>query len=176
MKTNISVGIVGHRLLTAAASSFLRDSCHHILQALKKDYTAVTACSAIAEGADSIFADVALTLQLPLSIVTPFAAFEQDFEEAAALQTYRRLHAAANRRVALTFEERSVDAYVEAMCWILQQSDIIIAAWNGSFTGGRGGTADAVKIMMNSGQDWIHIDTSLLKIEMHIKNHPFRLS
>jgi hypothetical protein len=161
------IGIVGHRFLDPAAAMFARAQCRAILQALLQTQQQCVALSAIAEGADGIFAEVALELGIPLEIVLPFAAYENDFEEEKALQLYRHLLQMANKKTCLPFRDRSVNAYYEAMLWVLKHADLVIAVWNGEPNGGKAGTADAVLHMQQSGQDWIHISTKHLTTQFH---------
>ncbi|MFT3932276.1 MAG: hypothetical protein QM726_01575 [Chitinophagaceae bacterium] len=141
-----------------------------ILQQLKAEYSEIVACSAIAEGADSIFADAALALDIPLEIVLPFDEYENDFETAAAQETYLRLKAAATICSWLPFKARSNDAYYAGMEWVVERSAIVVAAWNGKANAGRGGTSDGVRKIQEEGLDWIHIDTKHLEVNWHIKN------
>jgi hypothetical protein len=161
------VGIVGHRFLDTAAANFARTQCTAILQHLQETQQQCIALSAIAEGADCIFGEVALEQGIPLEIVIPFADYENDFEEAEALQLYRRLLQSAHKKTCLDFKHRSVDAYYEAMQWILKNADLVIAVWNDEPNGGRAGTSDAVAHMEQSGQDWIHISTRSLTTLFH---------
>jgi hypothetical protein len=152
------IGIVGHRFLQPPAADFVAQQCHALLMELQAECGKITAYSAIAEGADSIFAAAALALQIPLDIVLPFTGYENDFENEAARAMYQQLQQAATRKTILPFTGRSVDAYYEAMQWVLERSAIVIAVWNGDNSGGRAGTADAVKKIRDAGRSWIHID------------------
>jgi hypothetical protein len=153
------IGIVGHRFLQPHATAFVTAECLSMLQQLQAPEENIIAYSAIAEGADSIFAATALELKIPLEIVLPFEDYENDFDSETARQTYLQLKKAAAKTTTLPFSCRSVDAYYEAMQWVLKRSDIVIVVWNGEANGGRAGTADAVKKIKEAGTDWIHIDT-----------------
>ncbi len=152
------VGIVGHRFLQPTAADFVAKQCHGLLKELQAEQGKITAYSAIAEGADSIFAATALALNIPLEIVIPFTGYENDFQNEKARTTYQQLQLSATQKTILPFTGRSVDAYYEAMQWVLERSAIVIAVWNGDNSGGRAGTADAVKKIREAGRSWIHID------------------
>lgn len=152
------IGIVGHRFLQQPAADFVTRQCHRLLQDLQAERGKITAYSAIAEGADSIFAAAAIALHIPLAIVIPFNGYESDFESETARTIYQQLQRAATQKTILPFNGRSVDAYYEAMQWVLERSAIVIAVWNGDNGGGRAGTSDAVKKIRDAGRSWIHID------------------
>jgi len=60
----IRIGIIGHRFLQLPQQDFVAEQCRRILMQLQEqEPRGVVACSAIAEGADSIFAQAALKLQ-----------------------------------------------------------------------------------------------------------------
>lgn len=165
------VGIVGHRFLQPSAAAFVAQQCHVLLAELQEQLVEVTAYSAIAEGADSLFASAALALRIPLEIVIPFTGYEHDFENEPAQNTYRHLQQAASVKTILPFTGRSVDAYYQAMQWVLERSAIVIAVWNGDSSGGRAGTADAVKKIREAGRSWIHIDINSYTVSRFITNN-----
>lgn len=172
----IRVGIVGHRFLKQKEASFAAVQCREILKEMQEEHDVIVACSAIAEGADSIFAEAALALNIPLDIVLPFDEYEFDFVEEKALDTFRSLKAAASSITQLPFGPRSNDAYEEGMHWILNGTDIIVAVWNGETNGGRGGTSDAVKHILNDGLDWIYIDIKNMATHVYINNDDIRFN
>lgn len=79
--SEIRLGIVGHRFLASSETvSFVARESTAILKRALSRYENVTALSAIAEGADTIFAEAALALGIPLEIVTPFDEYACDFD------------------------------------------------------------------------------------------------
>ncbi len=132
---------------------------------------ALVAVSSLAEGADRLFAREALDLGYRLTCVMPFAQgeFETDFcspeaQTRSALEGFRELLARAQASGVLTrFEldgkaaERD-RAYDEAARVVLNQSDLLIAIWDGSLGGGVGGTAASLLAAMESGIPVIWID------------------
>jgi len=172
----IRIGIIGHRFLQLPQQDFVAEQCRRILMQLQEqEPRGVVACSAIAEGADSIFAQAALKLQLPLEIVLPFIEYELDFAAGKARQNYLLLKAAATKTTWLPFASRSEDAYAAGMHWMLENSDIVIAVWNGEANKGRGGTSDGVKNIISRGLDWIHIDICNYSNMAHLHKHAYRL-
>jgi hypothetical protein len=149
----IHAGIVGHRYLRGTATSrFVARQCSAILRHLQIRHTAVTALSAIAEGADTLFAEAALVLHIPLEIVHPFEGYASDFSTIHAHRRYERLRRAACTETRLGYPERSNEAYIAAMDWIVGHSDILIAAWNSYPAVGTGGTEHAVKRVIQTNR------------------------
>ena len=170
----IRIGIVGHRYIQSPeVEEFIYGSCRRILLELQRRYRTLTALSAIAQGADSIFAQAALSLALPLEIVCPFERYAEDFASQEASRIYSTLRAAASREEPLAFVHRSEDAYYAAMQWVVGRSDLLIAAWDGKKGNGRGGTADAVHRAKGMGLDWVHLDVVSRSGNYHCAGYPY---
>lgn len=110
------------------------------------------AVSALAEGTDRLFAEQALELGFHLCCVTPFpkAEFERDFAPAHAaeedsLGRFRRLFERAATRFELDGRRTDAgEAYGAGGQVVLNQSDLLIAVWDGEFQGKGQGTEDIV--------------------------------
>jgi hypothetical protein len=128
------------------------------------------AISPLAEGADRLFAEEALRLGYHLSCVMPFAQdeFEEDFRSPQAmapdaLTAFRDLLSQARTADRLTtFELDGVGdhreaAYDAAGQVVLNQSDVLVAVWDGGGLGGVGGTLDTLRqaIAFNVPVIWI---------------------
>jgi len=164
----LHAGIVGHRYLRGTATSgFVVRQCSAILRRLQARHTAVTALSAIAEGADTLFAEAALALHIPLDIVQPFEGYASDFSTTEAQRRYERLRTAACTETKLGYPERSNEAYVAAMDWIVGHSDILIAAWNSFPAVGTGPTYHAVRKVIQTNRPWIHLNVVDLSVTFH---------
>jgi hypothetical protein len=118
----------------------------------------VVAVSALAEGADTLFAEAALLMQVPLEIVRPFARYADDFVTASGRRRYQALAAFARKEARLEFAVRSVDAYQAAMRWVVENCDLLVAAWDGAPWGRKGGTAQAVRHARLVGRPVVHLD------------------
>lgn len=165
----LTVGVVGHRSLgDAATSAFVYQRCLTILKHLQALHAGVTALSAIAEGADTLFAEAALALDIPLDIVLPFGGYASDFASTHARERYERLRAAARTETRLSYQGRSTEAYLAAMNWVVRRSDVLIAAWNGLPSAGVGGTGDAVEQAILNNRPWIHLNTVDLSVTSHV--------
>jgi hypothetical protein len=161
MKCAYRVGIVGHRFLgKRETEDFVINRCRSILAFTRLENPDLVAVSALAEGADTYFAQVAISLGIPLQVVRPFSVYGDDFVTDATRQTYQDLRSGALHEEILSFRERSEDAYYAAMQWVVSHSDLLIAVWDGKPSRGRGGTADAVRQVCELQRAWIHLDVT----------------
>jgi len=164
----VRVAIVGHRNLGGArASAFVADASHDLLSAAQRRWPQVAAVSALAEGADTIFAEAALALDIPLRVVTPFRDYESDFVSPATRRRYAELRKAAQSEERLPYGSRSRSAYRAAMRWVVENSDLLVAAWDGRPGLGPGGTADAVQHAAAMGREVIHLDVWALDVRAY---------
>lgn len=150
------VGVTGHRLLQNPHA--VATKIHDVLVGILQAHPRVTVYSALAVGADTLFAESALALDIPLVAVIPFAHYEEDFESPHTLATYRRLLGSTERVVRLPHDERSDEAYRAAGIWIVEQCDVVVAIWDGCRTADLGGTADVVAFAEKIGRPLVRID------------------
>jgi hypothetical protein len=162
------IGIVGHRYLANKETiAFVREQCGVVLKQARSEHTDVVALSAIAEGADTLFAETALGLDIPLEIVRPFDDYAADFETKDARERYAELRAAARTESKLAHRERSDTAYGAAMSWIVTSSDVVVIAWDGLPADGPGGTGSAVELVIKLNRLWLHLDVSDLSVKLY---------
>jgi hypothetical protein len=159
------VGIVGHRPVDSPADAdFVAGACRGVLAGAARRHRAVTAVSALAEGADTLFAEAALELGLTLDAVTPFTDYAADFVRPEARTRYRRLLRAARTELAMPHRGRSDEAYASAMRAIVEGCDLLVIAWNGAPSPSRAGTAAAVARAVALGRPWVHVDVRTRRI------------
>lgn len=169
------VGIVGHRpnRLGRADLPLLGECLREILAAVREGVSAfqrthpkryapteptLRAVTPLAEGADRLFAEQALALGYALCCPLPFAQeeYETDFlppkaMEPDSLARFRGLLGQASAGAGLVLFEmdgersRSGAAYGAAGQVVLNQSDLLIAIWDGGEPGGSGGTVDTLR-------------------------------
>lgn len=162
------IGIVGHRYLANSETvAFVAEQSLVVLKQVQVKHPDVVALSAIAEGADTLFAEAALLLGIPLEIVRPFEDYATDFETHLARTRYETLRAAARCEEILTRKERSDAAYEAAMNWVVMRSDLLVVAWDGRPAEGAGGTGDAVKRATQLNKPWLHLDVTDLSVKSH---------
>ena len=159
------VGIVGHRRFDSpAVVDFVAGACRAVLRGAARRHQIVAAVSALAEGADTLFAEAALELGLALDAVKPFASYDADFAEPRARTRYRRLARAARSETAMPHRDRSDEAYASAMRAIVERCDLLVIAWNGAPSPSRAGTAAAVAHAIGLGRPWVHLDVRTRRV------------
>jgi hypothetical protein len=137
----MKIGITGHRNLGNAdtmswVSSFLGDCVRH--QSITMGLTS------LAIGADQLYAEILLKFDVPYTAVIPCAAYEMTFgpEE---LKEYDRLLRRATNNCILSYLHPSEEAFYAAGKYIVENSEGLIAIWDGNPAKGLGGTGDVVK-------------------------------
>jgi len=155
-----TIGIVGHRDLGDKNDGlYVQLCCHKILSELRYRYPKIKAISAISEGADSIFAQSAIALDIQLESVIPFDDFKSDFPEETSYERYKSLRKKSDYETRVNFSGRSNLAYKKSMEWVVFKSDIVLAVWDGKEIGSIGGTWEAVLLCEKFNKTIIHIDT-----------------
>jgi hypothetical protein len=132
----------------------------------------LTAVSPLAEGADRIFAEEALRCGYRLNCVMPFHRdeFERDFAapdsfEADSAARFDAILARAEKAGALACFEldgrrgRAHEAYGQAGRVVLDQSDLLLAIWDGGLTNAVGGTFDTIQQAMAFNVPTLWIDS-----------------
>lgn len=139
------VGIIGHRYLGGNDSDiFVQSCCHNLLSGFKRNHPNLKAVSALSQGADSIFAQSALSLNIELDAIIPFDEFQSDFFDDTAYENYLKLRDNSYLETRVNFVKRSKLAYKKSMDWVVFKSNIIIAVWDGIKEGSKGGTWEAL--------------------------------
>ncbi len=141
----------------------------------------VAVISALAEGADRLGAQAAIGLkqgaddtdvsfELDVPLPFPVAIYKDDFKTQDSKSEFDALLRHARSVLVLPGERgrpgensqkatlRENRAYEDAGLTLLNQSDVILAVWDGEASAGRGGTHDLLNIAALSGTPIIHID------------------
>ncbi len=155
------IGVIGHRDLgNVEKHSYVHFCCHRLLAGSKQKYSNVIAISAISDGADSIFAQSAISLGIHLESIIPFRQFESDFQEDLTHTRYRSLRYQSKYETKTNFSERSNLAYRKSMEWLVFKSHSVVAIWDGKEEGAVGGTWEAVSLSLKIRKTMVHIDNS----------------
>ena len=126
------------------------------------------ALSSLAEGADRLFAEVALERGVPLVAVLPMVAgeYERDFAETASVEEFRTLlgraetielgsHGPEDFFPPAEGPERN-RYYAEAGMFVAAHCQVLVAVWDGLPSDQRGGTADVVAFRMTGRMPGMH--------------------
>lgn len=137
------IGVTGHRDIPEPVVERVRTG---ILEefASRAAGGPVEAFSALAAGADQLFADLALRNGIPVTAVIPGMDYERHLGGQEIRAAFRRLLLACADRVDLPVERTREEAYLAAGRWIVDHTDRLVAVWDGEPARGLGGTADIV--------------------------------
>ncbi len=158
MPDRFLIGVTGHRHLRGGAK-FVVTTLQRVLARLRQAHPEdLVALSALAEGADTCFAEEALALSIPLEAVIPFEGYSEDFPPGLARERFERLLAQACAVHRLPYNARSDEAYLAAGLWITDHSDLLIAVWDEQPARGKGGTGDVVQYARSIGRPLVLIN------------------
>jgi hypothetical protein len=139
----LTLGVTGHRAIPDAAYPPVRAALTGRFAEAVRRFGAVRALTALAAGADQLFAELALEHHAHLTVVCPGADYEQTLTP-GELADFRRLKRRAHATVLLDHPVVDEEAYFAAGAWIVERCDLLLAVWDGQPARGRGGTADIV--------------------------------
>jgi hypothetical protein len=159
----VQIGVTGHRpnRISPEASAALPGQCEQVLKAVahlassahdRRLYSHETPLlrilSPLAEGADRVVAHAGLALGADLQCPLPFhaAAYCRDFEDDASRDEFHALLSKASAVFEVNGSRAKADAAYERVGrMVLEQSDLLIAIWDGEPAAGRGGTTQIVE-------------------------------
>ncbi|WP_189254614.1 hypothetical protein [Lentzea flava] len=140
------LAITGHRGL----SSELEAEVDRMIRAAVAEDSGVVGVSCLADGADAVFAQAVLDAGGSLVVVLPAVKYRESLPEDYR-PTFDRLLARAGNVVRLPFVTPDSHAYMEAGKRMVDESDSLLAVWDGLPGRGRGGTADVVAYARSKG-------------------------
>lgn len=173
----LRIGVTGHRKL--ADPDGVRRAVARLLDRIsvtlnQHDHTALewTIVSPLAKGADRIVADAVLARPgSRLEVITPFAMeeYRKDFNDSEDLAEFERLLGRSDSTTAVEWssdgdpssnQEARNEGYLRVGEAVVEQSEIVIAVWDGREAAGRGGTGDIVRFAVRRNQVvlWINSD------------------
>jgi hypothetical protein len=158
LPSTVAIGFTGHRNLPDESKS--RACILKFLQEYKSGTNKIVyGVSSAAAGGDLLFAESCLQIGLPIRILLPVSKeqFREDFDE----PTWNRAELVMQRAFSVevigsgdTKEERYYECGVETV----QQSQMLLALWDGKPSHGLGGTADVFAFAKDQERPvvWIH--------------------
>lgn len=137
------IAVTGHMDLTDASVPLVREALRVALTPYASG--GLIGISCIAQGSDSLFAEVVLELGGRLVAVIPSQDYRENKVKPHHATTFDRLTESADEVLVLPNETANRAAYEEANRTLLQRAERLMAVWNGEPpTGKGGGTADTV--------------------------------
>jgi hypothetical protein len=114
--------------------------------------------SPLAEGADRVAAEEALRLGYQLKATLPFARTEYENDFPDSVDEFHRLLLHADSVLELDGDGDDRDRSYEAVGgFVVNNSDLLIAVWDGKRANGRGGTGDIVELAIDLGVPVVHL-------------------
>jgi hypothetical protein len=159
--TLYSIGVVGHRFLDLKQTLFVQSCCRALLSRFNQIHN-VIALTALAEGTDTIFAEQALDLNLKLGAILPYQNYIDDFQSRDSRQRFFRLKKLATYEISHPYTARSDAAYQAAMDWIVDNSNLVVIAWNGTKYDGLRATENSAYRCVRHNRPWVHLDIQRL--------------
>ncbi len=156
----LSIGVTGHRFLRD--ENVLRRGVTAALDQIVKIFPgrSITVLSPLAEGADRLVVDVirhdaGVRLVAPLPL--PRDDYLQDFATAESKREFLQMLERADEVIQLPRVSVRDAAYEAVGVYVLENSDILLALWDGEESRGRGGTAEIIARAVESGKPVAHI-------------------
>ena len=140
------LAITGHRGLSAE----LEAEVDRMIRAAVGANSDVVGVSCLADGADAVFAQAVLDAGGSLVAVLPASRYRESLP-ADYLPVYDQLLARAGKVVQLPYVTPDPRAYMEAGMRMIDESDSLLAVWDGQPGRGPGGTADVVAYARSRG-------------------------
>ena len=159
----IRTAVTGHRFLDT--NNDLTASIQRVLARIIQDHpnTDQYLLSALSEGSDQFVARIALQykeIKLIVPLPLPEEQYLMDFETDEGRKKFSQLLKFADQVLTLTENNDHDTAYDELGRYLIDQCNVLIALWNGEYSGKKGGTGEVVKKALNAGKlvYWIYAD------------------
>ena len=175
----LAIGVTGHRNLREEDLPQLRELVRQLFRDLRAQapHTPLEILSPLAEGADRLVAEVAIEMgeRLVVPMPMPQAHYVQDFETEESRAEFERLLSHADDVVHLPLDrEFTVDdlgeqgparvrQYGLMGAWIVRNSHVLLALWDGVISHLPHGTADVVKFNLEGIPEEFSPVTSLIE-------------
>jgi hypothetical protein len=151
----MKIGVTGHQNLGGRdVVAWLGEEIRAVLE----DAKLPEGFTCLARGADQLYAEILLRKSLPYTFVQPCRKYESTFTTAEDLADFRRLHREAAHVVEMPFQDPSESAFLSAGQFIVDNSELMIAVWDGCPAKGLGGTADIVRYAASKRKTTVHLN------------------
>ena len=158
------IGFTGHRHLNNPAD--VGEIVRSELERLRSEWgEKISGYSSIATGADTLFAEACLALNIPWQAILPFALadFRDDFNDEEWAHATNLLGKAVRVEISESLEDRTA-AYLSCGLRTVDGADLILAVWDGNPARGIGGTAEVVEYAKTKKKPLILIRPDQLEV------------
>jgi hypothetical protein len=142
------LAISGHQDISSEVVAYVRPI---LIRLINEQESNVVGVSSLAAGADQLFAALILEQGGSLHAIVPCRGYERTFSEPDGLEQFNALLAGAQKIETLDYPEPSEEAFLDAGHRVVDNSDLLIAVWDGRPAAGKGGTADIVDYARRRG-------------------------
>lgn len=142
------LGISGHQDISAEVVGYVKPILIRLINGLRSDLIGV---SSLAAGADQLFATIILEHGGLLHVVIPCQDYETTFSAQSDVDCFKLLLHKAHKVETLDYARPSEEAFLNAGRAVVDNSDLLIAVWDGEPAKGKGGTADVVHYARSRG-------------------------
>jgi hypothetical protein len=149
----MQIGITGHQHRPGISWPWVTSALKTEIEMLQ-DVT--KALSSLAVGADQVFAELALRKQIPVLAVIPTPNYSVFFKE-DDLRRYKKLLQQCET-IELDTPGDDEHRFYEAGKFIVRNSDLLFAVWDGENSQGVGGTGDIVRYAKENNRAVVHIN------------------
>lgn len=162
----LAIGFTGHRSLPDEA--MCRKLIYDFLAEKKGSTTEILyGVSSVASGGDLLFAESCITLNIPLRVLLPLP--QEDFRKDFDASTWSRAEQAMRSAISIEVvgnDDLREERYYECGLETVQQSQLLVALWNGQPAQGLGGTGEIAAFAGRIGRGviWIHSVTGVIQI------------
>ncbi|MBL7488598.1 hypothetical protein I6A60_26715 [Frankia sp. AgB1.9] len=144
-----TVGFTGHQNLPPAGVDYISS---RLTEHLRSVPTPLVGLTSLAAGADQLFARLVLDLGGSLRVVIPSAEYVTTFQTDADMAGFHTLLRSTPDSRVLAFDTPSEEAFFAAGRAVVEESDELLAVWDGLPARGFGGTADVVRYAEKQGR------------------------
>jgi hypothetical protein len=153
----LTVGVTGHRDIAPGEQERLRSEVRAFFEALQIRFPKLPLelLSALAEGADTLAAEVAVEMGIPFTAVLPMPKdqYQTDYGSESAIHHFERLLAQAERVVNLpvrpgadlTDQDARSWQYAQLGVFVSNHCQVLLALWDGKDSDSLGGTAQVLR-------------------------------
>jgi hypothetical protein len=156
----LKICVTGHRDL--ANANEVKSDIAYSLSYFKRLDPDLLAISALAKGADTLFADEAVQQAIPIKIILPFTPeeYRKDFtdqNDIYKLETHLQQYGYEITHVSnISTPDQRNQAYRQAGIQMVDLADIVLAVWDSKPANGIGGTGDIVQYAIEKNKE-LHI-------------------
>lgn len=170
MKKLFLISVTGHRFI--ANNRNLVDSIRKVLTGIVEEQNGfeIFLYSPLAEGSDQLIALVAQEFQeieLVVPLPLPVEEYLMDFKTRSGKTNFRSLLKSASKIINLPEVENHLSAYLKLGDFLVMHCDLLIAIWNGEYSGKIGGTGAVVEAALKTGKPiyWIYCNNKEKGVE-----------